>query len=720
MSLLEGRSLPQDLSTEDTDQDTHTNVHTNTDTHTDTHSNTPSDTDTHTDSNINMQLSCMQTDTHLNPHPNTCTNNTQPETQPRTCQSSHTQRCLTDTAAAGGHASVSLHSQETEAVIFKAVCIQTNDDDDDEEGHRLKDAAGDSGSPDPAQKPVVSEDSSSSPAVIPRWDRKPIPPAPPGLERPCIPPPVPPKRKPKPPTLLPKQHAPVLGGDSEESPGLVLGPPGPGVQASLAVDTSAMYATVIHKSQQTPPCPQPCPPLGCAPQEKHGGYFQGTGGIPIQEPPQLMEQEMEGVYRAQEMAGVDVSVEATMTPAPIPKPPRRNRPNPMLQEPVVGTKEGPDMEAFAGSVVEARCSLQALHLAPPGAESVKQPRDMLSASGDQGSGTHTALRQMEEEEDQSPVGELEDERGQGQAVCHRGSLSSLSSFRLFYNPTSLVEEIFTGDEWSSYLLVNSNPSSSQFTGQSEVETQPLCGGDQQESGPVPPLIISDHSDEGNHSSTMDLPDYEIMCQYEEGALVDKQRDAAQEELNNEWRGRDIGIIPKAVLANGAKQQKVPVSKLKTEDIYDNIDLSCVKSLGVLDSSPQKHRIYLSRKRKSRRPRKKPRGDIFKIPRFGIFKSAAHSSIIPSSPLVSSSPAPSSFSLSPSLSAYSPSSPSNGFFSSSIFYPAPSSPLSPLSNDEVGSQLKTGEDGTKYGVSSPRSLAKFMSTLKEKARRKNKQ
>lgn len=148
-----------------------------------------------------------------------------------------------------------------------------------------------------------------------------------------------------------------------------------------------------------------------------------------------------------------------------------------------------------------------------------------------------------------------------------------------------------------------------------------------------------------------------------------------------------------------------------------------QSLGVLDSSPQKHRIYLSRKRKSRRPRKKPRGgetmetqtqvfpfegrkkhcflsnhlsishsfalsDIFKIPRFGIFKSAAYPSVIPSSPPVSSSsPTPSSSSLSPSLSAYSPPSPSNGFFSSSIFYPAPSSPLSPLSNDKVGPQFK---------------------------------
>ena len=117
------------------------------------------------------------------------------------------------------------------------------------------------------------------------------------------------------------------------------------------------------------------------------------------------------------------------SPVPIPKPPRRNRPNPMLQEPVVGTQEGPDMETCAGSVVEATCSLQALHLAPPGAESVKQPREMLSTSGDQGSGTLTALRQMEEEDekrksakesDQSTVGELEEERGQGQAVCYRG------------------------------------------------------------------------------------------------------------------------------------------------------------------------------------------------------------------------------------------------------------------------------------------------------------
>ena len=58
--------------------------------------------------------------------------------------------------------------------------------------------------------------------------------------------------------------------------------------------------------------------------------------------------------------------------------------------------------------------------------------------------------------------------------------------------------------------------------------------------------------------------------------VDKQRDDAQDEVNKNWRGRDIGIIPKAVLAKGAKQLKGPVTKLKTEDIYDNIDLSCVK------------------------------------------------------------------------------------------------------------------------------------------------
>ena len=76
---------------------------------------------------------------------------------------------------------------------------------------------------------------------------------------------------------------------------------------------------------------------------------------------------------------------------------------------------------------------------------------------------------------------------------------------------------------------------------------------------------------------MDLTDYEIIHQYEEGALMDKQPHAAQEEVNNEWRGRDIGIISKAVLANGAKQQKGPLTKHKTEDIYDKIiDLSCVK------------------------------------------------------------------------------------------------------------------------------------------------
>ncbi|XP_045061967.1 uncharacterized protein LOC121535784 isoform X2 [Coregonus clupeaformis] len=312
---------------------------------------------------------------------------------------------------------------------------------------------------------------------------------------------------------------------------------------------------------------------------------------------------------------------------------------------------------------------------------------------------HTKMSVIEEEEDEEEEkrsGEATQESPMMEQPCqaeterkpvgnHARFQSSFSSFKFNFSPISLVDEILTGEEWSPFLSIKDMPAPSPSVYQSEAASQHGCDeGDQLKTEPescLPNDVQQNHEDIG-----LSLYEDVSLIQSDPNEIVDNQSDNRQQEVNNNNdTGADaIAVIkPKILLDNdAAEESELDHSRPISKDIHDSVELlqspirtqskdlldfSYVESLGVLDSSAQKHRIHLNKKRKHRLPGLKKR-KLIKIGRTAI-KAPEIKFLKPSPPpTLSPTSLPSSSSPSSPLSSFSPS----YVFSSSVFYNIPPS------------------------------------------------
>ncbi|XP_055765001.1 uncharacterized protein LOC129840958 [Salvelinus fontinalis] len=306
---------------------------------------------------------------------------------------------------------------------------------------------------------------------------------------------------------------------------------------------------------------------------------------------------------------------------------------------------------------------------------------------------------------------------------HARFQSSFSSFKFNFSPISLVDMILTGEEWSPFLSIKDSPAPSPSIYQGYDE------GDQLKTGPesrLPNDVQHNHEDIG-----LSLYEAVSFSQSSPNEIVDNQSVNRQQEVdNNNGTGADaIAVIkPKILLDNdAAEESELDHSRPISKDIHDSVELCkspirtqskdlldflCVESLGVLDSSAQKHKIRLSKKRKHRLPGlKKTKTETFNI-RCTASKAPEIKFLKPSPPSPTSLPPSSSSCSSPSY-----------VFPSSVFYNIPPSaeeqdPVTSPTQDNLSD--KTTESSRKPGSSPKPPLSKFMTVLRDKTKWKLKQ
>ncbi|KAJ8000904.1 hypothetical protein DPEC_G00185230 [Dallia pectoralis] len=186
--------------------------------------------------------------------------------------------------------------------------------------------------------------------------------------------------------------------------------------------------------------------------------------------------------------------------------------------------------------------------------------------------------------------------------------SFLSSFKFDFSPISLMDEILTGEEWAPFLSPNTSPSPSPSVDQSNAAKQHDCDDD------------SDIIDEPERLSLNNVernfmdPDNSV---YEEVIInlsgpnktVDNQSDDREKTVNqsNDTRVEAVSKSEMLLDYDSAEWSQLDESTDKSSDsnnavepvINQPLDLPSLKLHDVLDSSAQKHRIELSKKRKHR-------------------------------------------------------------------------------------------------------------------------
>ncbi|KAI4881226.1 hypothetical protein NFI96_033464 [Prochilodus magdalenae] len=191
---------------------------------------------------------------------------------------------------------------------------------------------------------------------------------------------------------------------------------------------------------------------------------------------------------------------------------------------------------------------------------------------------------------------------------------TLRDFKLNLEPINLLEEVFSGEEWARFLPDKESLSEADINSQPQPE-------------------ISKQLDEvlyQNLDTKQDISKNKDQSQPDIGQISDIPSDKVIPLRQRQGQSDSIIFaVPKALISNGAVKQRkseVPQHDLSDEeDVYDFVevymlpkedplhmskakdlplDLSAVKSLGMLDNSALKSRIHLSKKRKHRPPKKR--------------------------------------------------------------------------------------------------------------------
>ncbi|XP_059410395.1 uncharacterized protein LOC132143833 [Carassius carassius] len=194
---------------------------------------------------------------------------------------------------------------------------------------------------------------------------------------------------------------------------------------------------------------------------------------------------------------------------------------------------------------------------------------------------------------------------------------TLKDFKLNLEPINLMEEIFTGSEWLSYLPIKESPVEKDTSDQSM--TNDVLQPEKDIRLDVPPPTAEQDQSEDMKTPEEDQSEDTKVNQEKSVAKLNSDFDVKQVELD-----ANIFAIPKALLTNNAKQKMacesnksddvnncvnmyiipkndLPLMKRKASD--GPLDLSTVKSFELLDNSALKSRIRLSKKRHHRPPKK---------------------------------------------------------------------------------------------------------------------
>ncbi|KAI2668310.1 hypothetical protein H4Q32_005003 [Labeo rohita] len=194
---------------------------------------------------------------------------------------------------------------------------------------------------------------------------------------------------------------------------------------------------------------------------------------------------------------------------------------------------------------------------------------------------------------------------------------TLRDFKLDLEPINLMEEIFTGSEWLSYLPSKETPTENDTSDQSMTNEVLHPEKHIQINDPLPKLEEEQSEDVKDNQDSVSNPQEDSNV-----AKTNSDLDVKQAEPD-----ANVFAIPKALLTNNAIKQKAGTDceLNKSDDIYDRVDLyiipkkdfpakkrkasdapldfSAVKSFELLDNSALKSRIRLSKKRHHRPPKK---------------------------------------------------------------------------------------------------------------------
>ncbi|XP_035387458.1 uncharacterized protein si:dkey-9i23.6 isoform X2 [Electrophorus electricus] len=201
---------------------------------------------------------------------------------------------------------------------------------------------------------------------------------------------------------------------------------------------------------------------------------------------------------------------------------------------------------------------------------------------------------------------------------------TLQDFTLTLEPINLLEEVLIGEEWSRFLPVKSGPPQGEANNQSQMEKtinvleEALIGENCASFLPVKdrPIVI-----ENDYSQRVNTSHFSKDSQSQNLVITqDKSTDKEQSVSSQSEKGQVL------IINSGIKHKKPevpenehlmddheyavvdvliqPNSKQNKRNSKDflQLDLSAVKSRGVLDNSALKSRIYLSKKRKHRPPK----------------------------------------------------------------------------------------------------------------------
>ncbi|XP_026106716.1 uncharacterized protein LOC113078609 [Carassius auratus] len=196
---------------------------------------------------------------------------------------------------------------------------------------------------------------------------------------------------------------------------------------------------------------------------------------------------------------------------------------------------------------------------------------------------------------------------------------TLKDFKLNLEPINLMEEIFTGSEWLSYLPIKESPIEKDTSDQSQmIMTNDVLQPEKDIQLDVPPPIAEQDQSEDMKTREVDQSEDMKVNQENSVAKLNSDFDVKQVELD-----ANIFAIPKALLTNNARK-KITCESNKSDDVNnsvnmyiipkndlplmkrkasDPLDLSTVKSFELLDNSALKSRIRLSKKRHHRPPKK---------------------------------------------------------------------------------------------------------------------
>ncbi|XP_051758457.1 uncharacterized protein si:dkey-9i23.6 isoform X3 [Ctenopharyngodon idella] len=209
---------------------------------------------------------------------------------------------------------------------------------------------------------------------------------------------------------------------------------------------------------------------------------------------------------------------------------------------------------------------------------------------------------------------------------------TLKDFKLDLEPINLMEEIFTGNEWLSYLPSKTSPAEKDTSDQ--PMTNDVVQTEKKTQLTIPLLTPEQDKSEDIKNNQEDVSDAQ------QDNVAEVNSDSHVRQMKQDAK---TFAIPKALLTNNAIKQMacgMDCESKKSGDIYDHLDMyiipkndlklmkrkssdappmdfSAVKSFELLDNSALKSRIRLSKKR-PHKPRKKVKieksnAKFYKIP-----------------------------------------------------------------------------------------------------------